>query len=74
MANKAKTPDPLLDRLDELVDAVQDLFILQALASDMKAEDIRKILHIDNWRVTNISKYMKRRRGGSARNTPTKEV
>lgn len=59
MARKGPTKDPIVLALDEVLSAVQNLFILEALKAGMNVEDIRKILRIDKWRVSNISKHMK---------------
>jgi hypothetical protein len=48
--------------LEDLLEAVQDLFILQALEAGAKGEQIRKLLHVNQWRVTNVSKLLKHRR------------
>jgi hypothetical protein len=48
--------------LEDLLEAVQDLFILQALEAGAKGEQIRKLLHVNHWRVTNVSKLIKGRK------------
>jgi hypothetical protein len=45
--------------LDQLHRAVQDLFILQALQAGAKGEDVRQLLQVNQWRVTNIYKMLK---------------
>lgn len=47
------------DKTDQILNVLQDLFILESLKAGMKVNDVRKILKIDKWRVSNISKYMK---------------
>lgn len=59
MAAKKGPEDPLVQKLDHLLVVLQNLFILQGLGAGMKVEDLRKILRIDKWRVTNISKLLK---------------
>lgn len=59
MAAKKGPEDPLGQKLDHLLVVLQNLFILQGLGAGMKVEDLRKILRIDKWRVTNISKLLK---------------
>ena len=59
MAKKTSAGDPVVDRLDLLLRATQDLFILNALNAGVKVDDVRKILKIDKLRVSNISKYLK---------------
>lgn len=55
---KAKEPDDQDAKLDEVIYAVQDLFILQALVAGIKVDDVRKILKIGKNRVSAISKYI----------------
>ena len=52
------------DKTDQILNVLQDLFILESLKAGMNVDDIRKILKIDKWRVSNISKYMKQQNGG----------
>jgi len=59
MAKKRAVKDPIAVALDDVLTVVQNLFILEALKAGMNVDDIRKILRIDKWRVSNISKYMK---------------
>jgi len=59
---KPKTPEEKTHALlEELIENVQNLFILQALTAGAKGEAIRKLLRIDKWRITNVSKIRKRR-------------
>ncbi|MCI0695185.1 hypothetical protein L0337_24645 [candidate division KSB1 bacterium] len=52
------------EKTDQLLDVLQDLFILESLKAGMNVDDIRKILKINKWRVSNISKYMKKKKDG----------
>lgn len=52
MPKKAKSDS---GRLDDLLIAIQDLFILEGLRAGMNVEDVRKILRIDKLRVNKIS-------------------
>ncbi len=45
--------------LDRLFQVTQDLFILQALLAGAKGEDVRKLVQVNQWRVTNVSKLLK---------------
>ncbi len=54
--------DPVTDKLDEILIALQNLFILEALRAGMKVGDIRTLLKINMWRVSNISKHLKEER------------
>jgi len=60
MGRKAKTEDPSAQRLDTLISAIQDLFILEGLRAGMKVEDVRKILRIDKRRVNIVSGPLKK--------------
>ena len=42
-----------------LFEATQDLFILHALQARANVNAVRKFLHVNKWRVTNISKLLK---------------
>jgi len=44
---------------ERLLQITQDLFILQALQAGAKGEDVRKLLQVNQWRVTNVSKLLK---------------
>jgi hypothetical protein len=46
--------------LEGLLETLQDLFILQALQSGAKGNAIRALLHVDQWRITNVSKLLKK--------------
>jgi len=56
--SKTKKSQPV-DKKDQILTVIQDLFILEGLKAGMKGNDIRKILQIDQWRVTKISKSLK---------------
>jgi hypothetical protein len=45
--------------LDRLLETTQDLFILQALNLGATNDAVRQFLHVDKWRVTNVSKVLK---------------
>jgi len=46
-------------KLDRLLETTQDLFILQALQAGATNDAVRQFLHVDKWRVTNVSKVLK---------------
>ncbi len=48
------------DKNEQILDTLQDLFILQALQAGMSVDSVRKLLHVGKWRVTNISKALGR--------------
>jgi len=50
--------DSVEEKLDNLLRASQDLFILQALLAGVNVDDVRKMMKIDKHRVSNISKYL----------------
>ncbi len=56
MAGKKQPKDSTVAKLDEVLAAVQNLFILQALNADMNGKDIRALLKVDQWRISKISK------------------
>ena len=58
---KQRTPEEKThDLLEQLIETTQNLFILQALNAGANSEAVRKFLHVDKWRVTNVSKLRKR--------------
>ena len=59
MPPKQKTVNELLE---ELTEAVQNLFILQALEAGATAEDVRALLRVDRLRVNAVSKIRKKRK------------
>lgn len=50
--------DKIIDKLDEILEVIQNLFILEAAKGKMPVEEIRKILHIDKKRIGRISKHI----------------
>ena len=59
MPPKQKTVNELLE---ELTEAVQNLFILQALEAGATAESVRALLRVDKLRVNAVSKIRKKRK------------
>ena len=59
MAKENGSSDQITERLDALLRATQDLFILQALQAGINAHDVRKILRVSLNRVSNISRHLK---------------
>ena len=59
--NSPGTPDKTVELLERLVGVNQDLFILEALRAGAKGETLREFLHVNQWRVTSISKLLKNR-------------
>jgi hypothetical protein len=52
------------EKLDQLIWVTQDLLILQALQAGGNIGDVRKIARVNTDRVTNISKFLRRTKGG----------
>jgi hypothetical protein len=50
--------DSVEKKLDNLLRAIQDQFILQSLLAGISAVDVRKMMKIDRLRVSNISRYL----------------
>ena len=57
MAEKDKQ-DKIIDKLDEVLEVLQNLFILEAVKGKMPVEEIRKVLRIDKKRIGRISKHI----------------
>ena len=57
MAPKDKT----VELLEQLLETVQNLFILHALEAEVSGTEIRALLRIDKHRVSNVSKIRKKR-------------
>jgi hypothetical protein len=49
----------LSDRLDTLIELIEDLIVLQALQANIKGAAVRSFLGVDMNRVTKISKMLK---------------
>ncbi len=49
----------MLEKLDIIIQLLEDLFILEASKTKLPKEEIRKILKINKNRIGVISKYMK---------------
>ena len=58
MAEKDRL-DQVISRLDEVLDVLQNLFILEASKAKIPSAEIRNILKIDKKRVGHISKHIK---------------
>jgi hypothetical protein len=56
-------------RLDDLLTAIQDLFILEGLRAGMMVEDVRKILRIEMRRVNIVSGPLKKAQRRAAKKT-----
>ena len=65
MAGKKLPKDLTVVKLDEVLAAVQNLFILQALIAGMKGGPIRALLKVDQWRISKISKPLNRAKRAS---------
>jgi len=63
MPKKPRTPDEKThELLEKLIEAVQNLLIFEALEAGANGESVRKLLRVDKWRITNVSKIRKRRK------------
>jgi hypothetical protein len=63
MAKKQRTPEEKThELLENLTETMQDLFILQALEAGASGAALRKLLRVNQWRITNVSKLRKRRK------------
>lgn len=47
------------EQTNKIIDLLQGLFILEAQKSGLKSEDVRKILGINNNKLSNIWKFFK---------------
>jgi hypothetical protein len=50
---------PKNDKMHEILELLQNLFILEAVKAKMPSDEIRKILRIDKKRINAISKHVK---------------
>jgi len=55
-----KTPeqDIVADKLDRIIQLLEDIFILQASAARMKRQELRRVLGVGIGRVNRISKHL----------------
>jgi hypothetical protein len=58
--------DKAAELLEQLLEATQNLFILEALRAGAKGEAVRDLLHVNQWRVTNVSKLLNKRKDVSS--------
>ena len=63
MAEQRMPEEKTHELLETMIETTQNLFILQALEAGANSETLRKFLHVAKWRITNVSKLRKRRRG-----------
>jgi len=49
---------PQNDKINEILELLQNLFILEAVKAKMPSEEIRKTLRIDKKRINAISKHV----------------
>lgn len=54
-------PDRQTELLEQVLETIQNLFILQALEAGVTSEDVRKFMRIDKHRVSRVSKIRKKR-------------
>ena len=57
MATKRKG-DPLQDKLDRIIDLLEDLLVVQGRRAGLGREDLRKVVKIDAKRVSRITKHI----------------
>lgn len=67
MAGKKIPKDALAEKMQDVLVAVENLFILEWLKAGINVEDIRKILRVDKKRVSDISKHMKEHKAAGNR-------
>ena len=60
MVKKTTSVDLVAERLDNLLTAIQDLFILEGLHAGIGVEEVRQILRIDKRRINKISSPLKK--------------
>jgi hypothetical protein len=53
--------DRQTELLEQVLETIQNLFILQALEAGVTSEDVRKFMRIDKDRVSRVSKIRKKR-------------
>ncbi|MBI5530508.1 MAG: hypothetical protein HY918_03330 [Candidatus Doudnabacteria bacterium] len=51
--------EQISEKLDQLLEVIQNLFILEAVKAKMPVGEIRNILKIDKRRIGKVSKYIK---------------
>lgn len=49
---------PQKDKMDEVLELLENLFILESIKAKIPSEEIRKILRIDKKRINAISKHI----------------
>lgn len=51
--------EPVQERLDRIIDLLEDLLVVQGRNAGLGREDLRKIVKIDAKRVSRITKHIK---------------
>ncbi len=51
--------DPVQEKLDRIIDLLQDLLVVQGRRAGLGREDLRKVVKIDAKRVSRITKHIK---------------
>ena len=64
MAKSKTTESAVEEKLEQLIWVTQDVLILHALQAGGTVGEVRKIARVNTDRVTNISKFLKRAKGG----------
>jgi len=66
MASNRAGTDPVLQRLDAILAVLKDLMILEGAKAGLKREDLRKIVAVDNNRISRFMKHVRRSEKPSA--------
>jgi hypothetical protein len=60
MRSRQPQGDPIGQKLDAIHRVLQDLFILEGAIAGIKREDLRRILSLDNNRISRVMKHVRR--------------
>jgi hypothetical protein len=65
VAKKRAQGDPVEQKLDAILNVLQDLLILEASKTGIKRDDLRKIMAVDTHRISRVTKYVRRSKNGA---------
>jgi hypothetical protein len=60
MARRTQTADPIVEKLDAILTVVQNLLIFEGAKAGMKRDELRRIVAVDNNRLSKVMRHVKR--------------
>lgn len=60
MARRAQVGDPVVEKLDAILTVLQNLLIFEGAKVGMTRDELRRIVAVDNNRLSNVMRHVKR--------------